>query len=219
MSDGDTVLFHQSFDPLDPPRETPLFGSLCLLCFSSQFTDLRHNSFIRGCHKPKYSTVIERLHVLPMKDAPSLARTVFRTAAALLVGLIAGSFVNLVLVQIGSTLLPLPAVGGSDLSEPAVLNASIAAASPLQLLPPFVAHAGGTLCGAFVASMIAPSRRVGLIAALLIGCAFLLGGIVMVRTLPATPAWWVFLDLIGAYLPMALAGWAIGKSRSQPALA
>jgi len=114
VSNGDAVLFHQSFHPLDPPRETPLFGSLCLLCLSSQFTDLRHNSFIGGCHKPKY-TPIERLHVLPIEDTPSLAKTVFRTAAAILVGLIAGSFVNLVLVQIGCTLFPLPAVGGSDL--------------------------------------------------------------------------------------------------------
>jgi len=93
VSDGDAVLFHQSLNPLDPPGETPLFGSLYLLCLSSQLTDLRHNSFIGGCHKPKYSTAIAGLYVLPIKNTPSLAKTMSRTAAALRVGLIAGSFV------------------------------------------------------------------------------------------------------------------------------
>jgi len=87
------VLFHQSLNPLDPPGETPLFGSLCLLCLSSQLTDLRHNSFIGGCHKPKYTTSGQCFHVLPMNNAPFLPKTMSRTAAALRVGLIAGSFV------------------------------------------------------------------------------------------------------------------------------
>ena len=44
-----------------------------------------------------------------------------------------------------------------------------------------------------------------------IGFAFLAGGVMMVLTLPATPVWFILLDLIVAYLPMAYLGYKLGQ--------
>ena len=63
---------------------------------------------------------------------------------------------------------------------------------------PFLAHALGTLIGAFLAK-IANSYQLPL--ALSIGVCFLIGGVTMVYILP-TPVWFICTDLILAYIPM-----------------
>ena len=74
---------------------------------------------------------------------------------------------------------------------------------PKHYLVPFLAHALGTLAGAFTAATIAASRRMGI--ALGLGVVFLAGGISASVMLPA-PLWFEALDLIAAYLPMAWLG-------------
>ncbi|MBT4752647.1 MAG: hypothetical protein HOO07_03225 [Candidatus Marinimicrobia bacterium] len=71
---------------------------------------------------------------------------------------------------------------------------------------PFLAHAGGTLVGAFIAAKIALSY--GLKFAMGIGVFFLFGGIMMVQMLPS-PIWFIVLDLGFAYLPMGWLGWKL----------
>jgi hypothetical protein len=44
-----------------------------------------------------------------------------------------------------------------------------------------------------------------------IGFAFLAGGVMMVMILPETPLWFIFSDLILAYLPMAYLGYRLGQ--------
>ena len=44
----------------------------------------------------------------------------------------------------------------------------------------------------------------------IVGLYFLAGGIYMVTILPA-PTWFVLLDVILGYIPMALLGWKISK--------
>ena len=59
---------------------------------------------------------------------------------------------------------------------------------------------------------------VGLLAlavALVIGAVFLAGGIAASRMIPA-PAWFVTLDLLGAYVPMAWLGARLGAVLRQP---
>jgi uncharacterized membrane protein YqgA involved in biofilm formation len=72
-----------------------------------------------------------------------------------------------------------------------------------HFVAPFLAHALGTLVGAYVAVIIAASYKRTL--ALVIGVFFLLGGITMAFMLPS-PAWFVVVDLVGAYIPMAWIG-------------
>jgi hypothetical protein len=50
-----------------------------------------------------------------------------------------------------------------------------------------------------------------LIHAMTIGFAFLAGGVMMVMILPETPLWFIFSDLILAYLPMAYLGYRLGQ--------
>lgn len=133
---------------------------------------------------------------------PSL-RNILGTIA----GLVAGGSVNMAIVYLGGFVLPPPA--GVDLGDPASIDANMAAYSVPQLLAPFAAHAGGTLAGAWLAARLAASRP--LLGACVVGAFFLLGGIMMVRAVPSTPAWFAALDLGFAYGPMAIAGWWLAE--------
>jgi hypothetical protein len=74
---------------------------------------------------------------------------------------------------------------------------------------PFLAHAIGTLVGAYFVSRMNVNRA--LLNAMAIGFAFLAGGVMMVLTLPGTPWWFVATDLVLAYLPMAYLGYKLGQ--------
>ena len=73
---------------------------------------------------------------------------------------------------------------------------------------PFLAHSMGTFSGAFIVSKL--SKKSNIIMPLIVGFYFLAGGIYMVTILPA-PTWFVLLDIILGYIPMALLGWKITK--------
>jgi hypothetical protein len=125
-----------------------------------------------------------------------------RNILAVLAGLIGGSVVNMGLVMIGSAVIPPPGGDGTDMDA---LKASMHLFEAKHFISPFLAHGLGTLAGAYAAAMIAASHHMKI--ALGIGAFFLLGGISMVIMLPS-PAWFVVVDLAGAYLPMA---WLGGK--------
>ncbi len=72
-----------------------------------------------------------------------------------------------------------------------------------HFLAPFLAHALPSLIGGAIAALIAASRKAAL--ALVVGALHLLGGIAAAFLIPA-PAWFVALDLVVAYLPMAWIG-------------
>ena len=72
-----------------------------------------------------------------------------------------------------------------------------------HLLSPFIAHAVPSLVGGFIAALIAADRKMTF--ALVVGGLHLLGGIAAAFMIPA-PAWFIALDLIVAYLPMAWIG-------------
>jgi hypothetical protein len=71
---------------------------------------------------------------------------------------------------------------------------------PKHFITPFLAHALGTLSGAFVALKIAGNGKPTV--AWIIGGLFLAGGIYASTVIPA-PTWFMALDIVGAYLPMA----------------
>ena len=127
-----------------------------------------------------------------------------RGVAAAVVGAFVGGLVNMGLVVAGAKLLPPPA--GVDVNDVASIDAHIGEYSLAQLLSPFFAHALGTLVGAFVASLIAASLRARLRAALVVGLLFQVGGIIAVTMIPSAPLWFDALDLVVAYVPMALLG-------------
>ncbi len=74
---------------------------------------------------------------------------------------------------------------------------------PFISFSPFLAHALGTLSGAFVAAKLAASHSMKF--ALAIGTAFLLGGSIAAAKI-AGPLWFTVTDLVLAYLPMGYLG-------------
>ena len=78
---------------------------------------------------------------------------------------------------------------------------------------PFLAHAIGTLSGAFIAAKFAASYH--MILAICIGIFFLLGGISMVFIMPA-PIWFIVADLSLAYIPMGWFGWKLSGQKNNP---
>jgi hypothetical protein len=134
---------------------------------------------------------------------------IVRNIFAVVVGAVVGSIVNMALVNIGPMVIPPPE--GGDITTVEGLKETMHLFQPKHFIFPFLAHALGTLTGAFIAAILAVSRKMNI--AIGIGAFFLLGGIYMVTLVPS-PTWFTILDLVGAYIPMGyLAGrWAVGKN-------
>ena len=133
----------------------------------------------------------------------------FRFVLALLAGYVLGSTVNMMLILISSSIIPPPP--GADVTSSAGLKASMHLFGVQHFIFPFVAHALGTLIGAWIAATVAPSKN--FLIAMVASGLFLLGGISSVIMLPS-PLWFTLVDLIAAYLPMGLLGWILaGKKK------
>ncbi len=129
-----------------------------------------------------------------------------RLALALILGLVAGSGVNVALITLGPALIAPPP--GADMTSANGLKASMHLLEPRHFIMPFLAHALGTLLGALAGSLVAMAHRS--IVAYTIGAAFLCGGIAASIMIPA-PTWFKVLDLVAAYLPMAWLGLSIAN--------
>jgi hypothetical protein len=128
-----------------------------------------------------------------------------RNALAVVAGIVVGGAVNMALVTLGPSLIPPPA--GVDVGSVEGLSRGMHLLEPRHFVVPFLAHAVGTLVGALVAYAIAASHKAHL--AYVIGVVFLCGGVAASVMIPA-PAWFIALDLLAAYLPMAWLGIRIG---------
>ncbi len=123
---------------------------------------------------------------------------IVKNILAIMVGLVAGSAVNMGIIMISGSVIPPPE--GFDNTTAEGLKAGIHLFQPKHFLFPFLAHALGTFAGAFLAALIAASRKMWF--AMAIGVFFLTGGIYMVFTVPS-PLWFTIVDLAVAYLPVA----------------
>jgi len=141
--------------------------------------------------------------------------TIVRSILALIAGFFGGSVVNIVLVNAGPHVVPLPE--GADISTMEGLAESMDLFTPANFLFPFLGHALGTLAGAFIAAKIAGRHRMKF--AIAIGVCFLLGGIMMVSMLGG-PMWFNASDLLLAYIPTAYVGGILaGGTKPQAAAA
>ena len=138
---------------------------------------------------------------------------IMRNLLAVIAGLVVGSVVNMAIITVGPMVIPPPT--GVDMSDMDKFAENIKLLEPANFIAPWLAHALGTLVGAFAAAKVAASHKMKL--ALGIGVFFLLGGIMMV-SMVGGPVWFAALDLIGAYLPMGFLGGMLGGAkRPQPA--
>ena len=120
-----------------------------------------------------------------------------KNIAIVILGIIVGMIVNIGLIILGGTIFP-----PSENFEPMnAMNWDFK-----YFIFPFLAHSIGTLSGALIVSKL--SNKSSIILPLIVGVYFLMGGIYMITILPA-PMWFVLLDVILGYIPMALLGWKL----------
>lgn len=140
---------------------------------------------------------------------------ILRNILAVVAGIAIGAIVNSAIVSLCSGMVPPPE--GVDPMDVESIKANIHLYQPKHFVIPFIAHAVGTLFGAFIAARIAASRQ--MVIALAIGFFFLIGGIAMVMMVPGGPMWFTALDLLVAYLPMAYLGAQLaGGNRPPPGM-
>lgn len=138
---------------------------------------------------------------------------IMRNLLAVIAGLVVGIVVNMAIITVGPMVIPPPT--GVDMSDMDKFAENIKLLEPANFIAPWLAHALGTLVGAFTAAKVADAHKMKF--ALGIGVFFLLGGIMMV-SMVGGPVWFAVLDLIGAYLPMGFLGGMLGGAkRPQPA--
>ncbi|MBD3723943.1 MAG: hypothetical protein IE891_03975 [Flavobacteriaceae bacterium] len=124
-----------------------------------------------------------------------------RNILAVIVGAIIGSIVNGALISVSGKVIPPP--DGADVTTFEGLKSSIHLFEPKHFIFPFLAHAIGTLIGALIAYKIAVGNK--LRTAMIVGVLFLIGGISNCFLLPA-PFWFMAVDVLFAYIPMAYLG-------------
>jgi len=131
---------------------------------------------------------------------------ILKNILAVLAGIFVGGIINMGIITIsGSIIAPPEGVDPGDMES---LKASMHLFEPKHFIFPFLAHAIGTLAGAYLTVRLAANNHLKL--ALLIGVFFLIGGIWMAIQLPA-PLWFNILDLAGAYIPMGWLAWKLGR--------
>lgn len=135
---------------------------------------------------------------------------IIKYVIAVVIGIVVGSVVNMGLVNIGPSIIPLP--DGADVSTMEGLAEAMPLFSPANFLFPFLAHALGTLVAAFVAAKIAGSYEMRF--GIGLGVFFLLGGITAANMFGG-PIWFIAIDLILAYIPMGILGAKLAAGSEQ----
>lgn len=131
---------------------------------------------------------------------------IVRNVLAVLAGVILGGALNMLIIVFGGSLILPPE--GVDPSNMESIKANIHLYDFQHFIVPFLAHALGTLAGAFVTVKIAASRKMPL--ALFIGFWFMLGGVATAYMLGG-PAWMSVVDVLFAYIPMAWIGYLLAR--------
>lgn len=130
---------------------------------------------------------------------------VIRNVIAVISGVVVCMLVNGGIISLSASIIPPPE--GMNVEDMESVRANAHLFEPKHFIMPFLAHALGSLLGALVAAKIAVSRKMTF--ALIVGVVHLLGGITASFMIPA-PVWFVSLDLIVAYIPMAWLGGKLG---------
>ncbi len=131
---------------------------------------------------------------------------ILRNILAVIAGVVVGSIVNMGIITVSGSIIPLPE--GVDPSSMESLKENMHLFGPQHFLMPFLAHALGTLTGAFLAAKVAATRKMTF--AFVIGFFFLAGGVMNLFMLPS-PVWFAIVDVAVAYVPMGWLGGKLGK--------
>ena len=134
--------------------------------------------------------------------------SIAKNVLAVISGVVVGSLVNMGLISIGQIVVSLPE--GADVSTMEKFRDSMKLFTPVNFLFPFLAHALGTLAGAFIAARVAASHQMKF--AIGIGVFFLTGGATMV-SMVGGPLSFNVTDLLLAYIPMGYLGGILARRK------
>jgi hypothetical protein len=140
---------------------------------------------------------------------------ILRNIVAFILGALGGGSANMGLVELGNKLLPIEGLDYSNPNQEEFMKAFaelIPTLEPKFFLFPFLAHALGTLVGAFIAFKIAASAQMKF--ALGIGALFFIGGVAINYMLPGQ-MWFSIVDILFAYFPMAWLGGKLAERKAQ----
>lgn len=132
---------------------------------------------------------------------------IVKRTIVIILSIFIGAQVNGAFLTIGTYLIPPPE--GCNLNTMDGLKAAVPFLQAKHYLFPFLAHALGTLLSALLITRFLKSQQ--FVFSMMAGVLFLIAGISMVIMLPETPIWFVLVDLIGAYIPMAYVGNRIAR--------
>lgn len=132
-----------------------------------------------------------------MKSSNFLLKDTLLFVAALALGM----SVNMMLIYSGMYLIPLP--DGVDVTTRDGLRSALPLMGCQHFIFPFLAHAIGTLVGAYLVTRWVSTRKQS--RAYMIGAIFFLGGLMNIIGMPSL-LWFSILDLSVAYFPMAWLG-------------
>jgi hypothetical protein len=127
---------------------------------------------------------------------------ILKRTIVIFISLFSGAMLNGAIINISSKVIAPPK--GFDLNTAEGLQAAMPHMGPEHFLFPFLAHAIGTLISAVLISRFLKSQQ--FVFSMMAGILFLMAGVAMVIMLPGTPIWFILVDLIGAYIPMAYLG-------------
>jgi hypothetical protein len=133
-----------------------------------------------------------------------------KNIVAVIVGVIVGSLVNMGIILISGSIIPLPE--GVDASDPQSLKDGMDLFEFRHFIFPFLAHALGTLAGAFVGVKLGATPNSRINVAVIITAFFMVGGIISAWQIQG-PYWYTVIDLTFAYMPMGLIGWVLGRKK------
>jgi hypothetical protein len=134
---------------------------------------------------------------------------IIRGVLAVVLGIVACMFAKMAVMKFGPSIFPFPDGMNPNNFEDWKTFAPVLQAK--HLVTPFLDHALGSFFGGLVAALIAANRKI--VFAIAIGILHLVGGIAAAFMIPA-PVWFIALDLIVAYIPMAYLGGLIsGKGK------
>ena len=122
----------------------------------------------------------------------------YNSIVIFILALFTGMGVNMGMLFLGSWLIPIPQ--GLDTSTREGLRDALPLLEARHFLFPFLAHAMGTLTGAFLVTGYAKTDTFRY--SMLIAGLFFLGGLSTIVGMPS-PVWFSITDLVLAYFPMA----------------
>jgi hypothetical protein len=117
---------------------------------------------------------------------------ILKRTIVILLSIFIGAQLNGAFLTIGTNLIPPPE--GCNLDSLEGLKAAGPFLEAKHYLFPFLAHAIGTLLSAVLITRFLKSNQ--LVFSMVAGILFLIAGISMVIMLPATPIWFILVDLI-----------------------